>query len=123
MNPHLGRATIARATVPVILMFMAGCLAAGMARLFIHADWLTCLLVAAPGGSPEMIWISLSLNHNVEIVTASHLVRLLTLNIALPGLVSLVNYLDSKSAVDQKESGILRQQDVATNPLQIPDNS
>jgi hypothetical protein len=96
MNPPLGKATVARAIVPVSLMFFAGGLAATFAKLFIHADWLTCLLLAAPGGSPEMIWISLTLNHNVEIVTAGHLVRLLTLNIALPGLVSLVSYLESR---------------------------
>ncbi|MGA7937342.1 MAG: AbrB family transcriptional regulator [Kovacikia sp.] len=105
MNPHLGRATFARALVPVILMFFAGGLAATFAKLFIHADWLTCLLLAAPGGSPEMIWISLTLNHNVEIVTAGHLVRLLTLNLALPGLVSLVCYLDEHWKADLPVAG------------------
>ncbi|UBF26875.1 AbrB family transcriptional regulator [Kovacikia minuta CCNUW1] len=95
INPHLGKATVFRATIPVFLMFLAGGVAASLAKLLIHADWLTCLLLTAPGGSPEMIWISLALNHNVEIVTAGHLVRLLTLNIALPGLVSLACYLES----------------------------
>jgi uncharacterized protein len=47
-------------------------------------DWLTCLLVTAPGGSAEMILVALSLNHNVEIVTAGHLIRLLAINCSLP---------------------------------------
>jgi uncharacterized membrane protein AbrB (regulator of aidB expression) len=69
-------------------------LSAAIAKLSTNWDWLTCLLVAAPGGSPEMILIALTLNHNVEIVTLGHLIRLLTINLALPGLVVLVRYLE-----------------------------
>ncbi|MEB3181090.1 MAG: AbrB family transcriptional regulator, partial [Nostocaceae cyanobacterium] len=47
----------------------------------------TCLLMVAPGGSPEMILISLVLDHNVETVTAAHLVRLTAINLYLPLLL------------------------------------
>ena len=65
-------------------------------------DWLTCLLVTAPGGSPEMIWISLALNHDVETVTTGHLMRLMIINLLLPLLVSLGRYIDGQ--VDGRSS-------------------
>jgi uncharacterized protein len=108
INPRLEKWTIARAAVPVTLTFLAGFLAAAIARLLTDWDWLTCLLVTAPGGSPEMIWIALALNHNIEIVTAGHLIRLLLLNLSLPVLVSLVTRLEphfaaQASTTDQAE--------------------
>lgn len=90
MNPKLGRWTIATAIFPVVLTFVAGVAAAAVAKSLTNWDWLTCLLVTAPGGSPEMIWIALTLHRNVEVVTASHLVRLLTINFLLPGLITFV---------------------------------
>lgn len=94
INPKLKWSTIATALIPVGLMFGAAFLAAGIARLITHWDWLTCLLVTSPGGSPEMIWIALTLNHNTEIVTAGHLVRLLIINLSLPLLISIACWLD-----------------------------
>nr|WP_242024291.1 AbrB family transcriptional regulator [Trichocoleus sp. FACHB-591] len=96
LNPKFSRATIAYALVPVILTFFAGLLSAGIAMLLTPWDWLTCLLVTAPGGSPEMIWIALVLHHDVEIVTAGHLVRLIAINFSLPALVSLACYLEER---------------------------
>jgi membrane AbrB-like protein len=104
LNPHFNKATIAKAFIPVSLTFLAGLLAAGLAMLLTPWDWLTCLLVAVPGGSPEMIWIALALHHDVEIVTAGHLVRLMAINLSLPALVSFVSYLEKRSlssTVDQ----------------------
>lgn len=96
MNPNLTRRTVACASIPVVLTFLTGFLAAGIAMFITHWDWLTCLLVTSPGGSPEMILISLALNHHVEIVTAGHLVRLVAINLSLPALVSFVCYLEER---------------------------
>jgi hypothetical protein len=93
-NPNLGRFAIARATLPAALTLLVGVGAAGIAKLFTSWDWLTCLLVTAPGGSPEMIWIALTLNQDVELVTAGHLVRLIALNALLPVLVTIAVQLE-----------------------------
>ncbi|WP_421656884.1 AbrB family transcriptional regulator [Leptothermofonsia sp. ETS-13] len=97
INPKLKGSTVTNAVIPVSLMFGVTFLAAAGARLLTSWDWLTCLLIAAPGGSPEMIWIALTLNHNVEIITAGHLIRLLIINLSLPGLISVACYLDRES--------------------------
>jgi len=97
INPNLTRRTVACASIPVALTFLTGFLSAGIAMFITHWDWLTCLLVASPGGSPEMILISLALNHHVELVTAGHLVRLVTINLSLPALVSFVCYWEERS--------------------------
>jgi hypothetical protein len=97
-NPKLSTGTIVRANLPVVLTLIAGLGTAAIAKLLTPWDWLTCLLVAAPGGSPEMIWIALSLHHNVEIVTAGHLLRLIAINLSLPTFVALATYLDQKTA-------------------------
>jgi uncharacterized membrane protein AbrB (regulator of aidB expression) len=62
----------------------AGFLDALLAMQLTQWDWLTCMLVTAPGGAPEMILVALSLNHQVETVTAGHLVRLMVINASLP---------------------------------------
>ncbi|EKQ68184.1 membrane protein AbrB duplication [Leptolyngbyaceae cyanobacterium JSC-12] len=92
MNPHLGKWTIARATIPATLTLLVGLSIAGIAKWLTAWDWLTCILVTAPGGSPEMIWIALTLNQNVEVVTAGHLVRLIAINALLPVMISAAGY-------------------------------
>ncbi|MGC8714772.1 MAG: AbrB family transcriptional regulator, partial [Leptodesmis sp.] len=94
ISPKLRKGAIVHALIPVLLTFLTGVMAAGLAMLLTSWDWLTCLLVTAPGGSPEMIWIALGLDRDVEIVTAGHLVRLIAINISLPILVSLAGSLD-----------------------------
>ncbi len=94
MKPTVGRLAIARATVPMLLTFLMGLATAAVARAITSWDWLTCLLVTAPGGSPEMIWIALNLGHDVEVVTAGHLVRLVAINLSLPLLVAIASRLD-----------------------------
>jgi uncharacterized protein len=95
MNPHLEKRAIAYTIVPVVLICLAGFVSAGLAMLLTSWDWLTCLLVTAPGGSPEMILIALTANRDVEIVTTGHLVRLVAINLFLPVLVSLSSKLKS----------------------------
>ncbi|HEY9908106.1 MAG TPA: AbrB family transcriptional regulator [Thermosynechococcaceae cyanobacterium] len=96
VNPKLEKRTIALALVPALLTFLAGFASAGIARLFTQWDWLTCLLVTSPGGSPEMILIALVLNHDVQIVTIGHLIRLIAINLSLPALIAVANSLESR---------------------------
>ncbi|MEB3338930.1 MAG: AbrB family transcriptional regulator [Leptolyngbyaceae bacterium] len=104
MDPQLGRLTIACATIPVALTLLAGLLSAGIALLLTDWDWLTCLLVASPGGSPEMILLALVLDRNVEVVTAGHLIRLISINLTLPALVSGACYLERLTAKGSVET-------------------
>ncbi len=96
ISPRLNLATVARSVVPVALMFVGSAIAAGLIKLFTAWNWLTCLLIAAPGGSPEMIWIALTLHQDTAIVTTGHIVRLLAINLSLPLLVSLGCYLETR---------------------------
>ncbi len=93
-NPRLDRKTIVYASVPVLLTFVTGLGAAAIAHQVTDWDWLTCLLVTAPGGSPEMIWLAAALDRNVEIVTAGHLLRILLINLLLPGLMAVATIWD-----------------------------
>lgn len=96
-KPKLGKKTIVYALIPVTLTIVAGFIAAGIAMLLTPWDWLTCLLVTAPGGAPEIILVALALDHHVEIVTAGHLVRLIAINGSLPLWVLLFRYLDGRT--------------------------
>jgi hypothetical protein len=78
------------------MTLVAGGLATILAMELTSWDWLTCLLVTAPGGSAEMILVALTLHHNVEIVTAGHLVRLIAINSSLPIWVYLFRRLDNQ---------------------------
>lgn len=102
MNPNLGRFAIARATIPAGLTLLAGLGVALIAKLLTPWDWLTCLLVTAPGGSPEMIWIALTLNQDVELVTAGHLVRLIAINALLPLMISFASSLEQSSPLQDR---------------------
>jgi len=108
MNPKLGRFAIARATIPAGLTLLIGLGVATIAKFLTSWDWLTCLLVTAPGGSPEMIWIALTLNQDVELVTAGHLLRLIAINALLPFMVSIASSLDqSPQRLPQGSGSIL----------------
>ncbi|WP_017316541.1 AbrB family transcriptional regulator [Mastigocladopsis repens] len=96
-KPTFGKRSIAYALLSVGLTLVAGGLASIFAMKLTSWDWLTCLLVTAPGGSAEMILVALALDHNVEIVTAGHLVRLIAINSSLPLWVFLFRRLDTQS--------------------------
>lgn len=123
MNPNLSRATAARAMVPVLLIFLVGLLSAALARLLTDWDWLTCLLVTAPGGSPEMIWIALSLNHDVEIVTAGHLLRLVAINALIPGIIVLGHYFERHGFPGAVPSTVGLTPEAIASPQQVPSNT
>lgn len=95
-KPNLRTRTVGYALMSVGMTLIAGAIAAIIAMQLTSWDWLTCLLVTAPGGSAEMILVSLALNHNVEIVTTGHLVRLIAINSSLPLWVFLFRRLDEK---------------------------
>ena len=88
INPKLGAFTIVRAFIPVVLMLVSAAFAAFIIHQLTDWNWLVCLLVASPGGSPEMIWIALTLHQGTDIVTAAHVIRLLIINLSLPLFLS-----------------------------------
>ncbi|BAU10973.1 membrane protein AbrB duplication [Leptolyngbya sp. NIES-3755] len=92
INPRLKLITVLRAIVPVGLMLIAGLIAAAVIHRLTHLSWLSCLLMAAPGGSPEMIAIALTLQQDPEIITIAHIIRLLTINLSLPILLGFAAY-------------------------------
>ncbi len=95
-KPDFGKETIAYAVMSTIMTLLAGAIAAYFAMQLTSWDWLTCMLVTAPGGAAEMILVALTLNHNVEVVTVGHLVRLIAINSSLPIWVFLFRRLDSQ---------------------------
>ncbi len=95
-KPSFSKRTVAYAFMSVGMTIITGAIAALLAMHLTAWDWLTCLLVTAPGGSAEMILVSLALNHNVEIVTTGHLIRLVAINSSLPIWLFLFRRLDSK---------------------------
>lgn len=99
INPKLSVSTIIRALLPVVLMLLTGFLAALLIQRLTGWNWLTCLLVAAPGGSPEMIWIALTLHQDTDIVTAAHVIRLLIINLSLPLLLALAPRIAAKETM------------------------
>jgi membrane AbrB-like protein len=92
----LEKKTIAYSFLSVAMTLVAGAITAILAMQLTAWDWLTCMLVTAPGGSAEMILVSLALDHNVEIVTTGHLIRLIAINSSLPLWVFLFRRLEGK---------------------------
>lgn len=95
-KPTLDKKTIGYSFLSVAMTLVTGLIAAMFAMKLTSWDWLTCLLVTAPGGSAEMILVALALHHDVEIVTGGHLVRLIAINASLPLWVFLFRRLDSE---------------------------
>ncbi|MBR8832768.1 MAG: AbrB family transcriptional regulator [Stigonema ocellatum SAG 48.90 = DSM 106950] len=95
-KPTLEKKTIGYAFLSVVMTLVVGAIAAWIAMQLTSWDWLTCLLVTAPGGSAEMILVALALDHNVEIVTAGHLVRLIAINSTIPLWLFLFRRLEGK---------------------------
>lgn len=88
------------ALISVAMTILSGFVAATIAMIITSWDWLTCMLVTAPGGSTEMILVALALDHNPEIVTFAHSVRLMALNLSLPLWLFLFRYWDKKTITD-----------------------
>ncbi len=95
-KPQVEKAAVKYSLLSVLLTLGVGLLIAAIALVLTPWDWLTCMLLAAPGGAPEMILVALTLHHNVEVVTTGHLVRLVAMNCSLPVWVLLVSHLDQR---------------------------
>lgn len=102
-KPKVGKQAVMYALVSVGMTLAAGLIATALAMQLTDWDWLTCLLVTAPGGAPEMILVALTLNHKVELVTAGHLVRLIAINSSLPLWIYLFRSLDQHLATTKVE--------------------
>ena len=89
---------IVYAFISVAMTIASGFVAATIATYFSSWDWLTCMLVTAPGGSTEMILVALALDHNPEIVTVAHSVRLMALNLSLPLWIFMFRRWEQKSS-------------------------
>ena len=100
-KPTIQKRSIAAAFLSVGLTIAAALLASLVALQLTQWDWLTCLLVTAPGGAAEMILVALTLNHSVETVTAGHLVRLIAINTLLPFWVAGLRSGDRKTVDSQ----------------------
>jgi membrane AbrB-like protein len=88
-KPQIQRQMVGYAVLSVSLTIATGFLAALLAFYLTDWDWLTCMLVTAPGGAAEMIVVALTLNHDIETITAAHLVRLIAINSLLPLWIAL----------------------------------
>ncbi|MBI4782377.1 MAG: AbrB family transcriptional regulator [Oscillatoriophycideae cyanobacterium NC_groundwater_1537_Pr4_S-0.65um_50_18] len=91
-KPKIHGQMVGFAVLSVSLTIASGFLTALLAFRLTDWDWLTCMLVAAPGGAPEMIVVALTLNHDIETITAAHLVRLIAINSLLPLLILLFRF-------------------------------
>ena len=88
---------VTHAFISVVMTIASGFFAAIIATLFTSWDWITCMLMTAPGGSTEMILVALALNHNPEIVTLAHSVRLMALNLSLPLWIFLFQHWEKRT--------------------------
>ncbi len=91
------RKNVTHAFISVGMTIVSGFIAAIIATWVTSWDWITCMLMTAPGGSTEMILVALALDHNPEIVTIAHSVRLMALNLSLPLWIFLFKYWDKKT--------------------------
>jgi hypothetical protein len=83
-KPTFGKRALLYMIITTAMTLISGAVASLIAMSLTNWDWLTCLLVTAPGGAAEVILVALAIDHNVDIVTAGHLVRLIAINSSLP---------------------------------------
>ncbi|MBF2067532.1 MAG: AbrB family transcriptional regulator [Calothrix sp. C42_A2020_038] len=98
-KPSFGLRALVYIIITTVMTLISGATASIIAMHLTSWDWLTCLLVTAPGGAAEMILVALALDHNVDIVTAGHLVRLVAINSSLPLWVYLFRRLEQPPVV------------------------
>ncbi|AKG23610.1 AbrB family transcriptional regulator [Calothrix sp. 336/3] len=111
-KPTLSKRTIYYAILSVLMTLAVGAIAATLAWYFTSWDWLTCLLVTAPGGSAEMILVALALDHDVKIITIGHLIRLIAINCSLPLWLYLFRRFEEQSDENHPVFGGVKRQEV-----------
>ncbi|NEQ28077.1 MAG: AbrB family transcriptional regulator, partial [Microcoleus sp. SIO2G3] len=94
-----GHRTVGYALISVLLTIIVGFATAFLVMQVTRWDWLTCVLVAAPGGAAELVLVALTLNHHVELVTAGQVIRLISINCAIPIWFTLVRRFDQPSGL------------------------
>lgn len=92
----LNARAIAYGLAAVVATVGVGLIAALIAAQLTDWDWLTCILVTAPGGAPEMIVLALALQQDVEVVTAGQILRQLAINGLLPLWITLFRAMESR---------------------------
>lgn len=102
-SKRLDRRKLKYTLIPGGLILATGFLVAGLATLLTGWDWVTCILIAAPGAGQEMILVALALNHNVEMVTAAFLVRIVILHSLLPFWIPVLQRLDLTNPKGRRE--------------------
>lgn len=85
-------------TLSVISTIFIGLLGACIVHAVIGCDWLTSILMTAPGGAAEIMVFALVLPVNVELVTLSQLTRQLIINLFLPMWINFFAWLERKLA-------------------------
>jgi uncharacterized protein len=108
-KPQIQRQMVGYALLSVSLTLAMGFLTALLALRLTDWDWLTCLLVAAPGGAAEMIVVALTLNHDIETVTAAHLVRLIAINSLLPLWIFLFRFENAENDPPHPEAQAIKE--------------
>lgn len=76
---------------------LLGVVLASVLALWTSWSWLTCLLLTAPGGAPEMIVLALALDQEVELITAGHIIRQLAINGLLPFWLLLFRRIEARN--------------------------
>ncbi len=76
---------------------LIGVVLASVLALWTSWSWLTCLLLTAPGGAPEMIVLALALDQEVELITAGHIIRQLAINGLLPFCLLLFRRIEARN--------------------------
>lgn len=86
--------TVLTGALGVVVTLGAGLVAAVVVHAATGLDWLTCVLMTAPGGAPEITMFTLTLPVHVESVALAQLVRQLLINLGLPLWMWLFTRLD-----------------------------
>lgn len=97
VQPILAVGVYVRAAIAVGLTLAVGGLAAVLAKIFSPWSWLTCILLTSPGGASEMVLLALAFERDVEIVSTSHLLRLILLNSTIPLWMALFRRIERRS--------------------------
>ncbi|WP_093606273.1 AbrB family transcriptional regulator [Lentzea waywayandensis] len=75
---------LALGALGVAMTLSASLMVAAVVHAVTGLDWLTCVLMTAPGGAPEVTMFALALPVEIDVVLAAQLARQLLINIGLP---------------------------------------
>lgn len=92
-----GKRYLIQALPPVLLTLGLGFLTATGVMVYTGWDWLTCLLLTAPGGASEIASIALAVDPtHADLIAIGHAVRLLILIGGLPVWLFWFRFLDAR---------------------------